>query len=78
MIEWDADEDFDQTLITGVGGKVRHRRLWVLPGQRHAGPGARVQAQVTDGDGDTDHGHWKVGIDGTGVFNDDGVSGVLI
>jgi hypothetical protein len=33
---------------------------------------------VTDGDGDTDVATWSIGIDGTGVNDDNLVSGVLI
>ena len=77
-IEWDADEDFDQTLITGVSGK------WDVGGfgfvQSTATPDQKLdfEATVTDGDGDTDVATWQIGIDGTGSFNDNLVSGVVI
>lgn len=77
-IEWDADENFDQTLITGVAGKFDVGGFGFE--QASATPDQKLdfEATVTDGDGDTDSATWQIGIDGTGAFDDNQVSGVII
>jgi len=77
-IEWDADEDFDQTLITGVAGKFDIGGFGFLQGNDTPDQVLDFEATVTDGDGDTDTATWKVGIDGTGIYDDNLVSGVII
>jgi hypothetical protein len=78
VIEWDADEDFDQTLITGVAGKFDIGGFGFE--QSSATPDQKLdfEATVTDGDGDTDVATWQIGIDGTGSFDDNHVDGVSI
>ena len=78
VIEWDANEDFDQTLITGEGGKFDIGGFGFA--QDTATPDQKLdfEATVTDGDGDTDVATWQVGIDGTGINNDNLVNGVDI
>jgi len=77
-IEWDADEDFDQTLITGVAGKFDIGGFGFLQGNDTPDQVLDFTAQVTDGDGDYATASWKVGIDGTGIYDDNLVSGVII
>ncbi len=78
MIQWDADEDFDQTLITGVAGKFDIGGFGFMQGNDSPDQLLEFTAQVTDGDGDYGTASWKIGIDGTGIFDDGSVSGVLI
>jgi len=77
-IEWDADEDFDQTLITGVAGKFDIGGFGFLQLSETPDQKLDFTAQVTDGDSDTDTASWSIGIDGTGFFDDNFVSGVII
>lgn len=77
-IEWDADEDFDQTLITGVDGKFDIGGFGFLQGNDTPDQFLSFTAEVTDGDGDTASASWDIGIDGTGVFDDDHVDNVSI
>jgi len=77
-IEWDADEDFDQTLITGVAGKFDIGGFGFLQLSETPDQKLDFEATVTDGDGDTDVATWQIGIDGTGSFDDNQVSGVVI
>jgi hypothetical protein len=76
-IEWDADEDFDQTLITGVAGKFDIGGFGFSQGNDTPDQQLEFTAQVTDGDGDTGvPDTWTIGIDGTGVF-DDGIISII-
>jgi len=77
-IEWDADEDFDQTLIEGVAGKFDIGGFGFLQLSATPDQFLEFEATVTDGDGDTDVATWEIGIDGTGSFDDNFVSGVVI
>jgi hypothetical protein len=77
-IEWDADEEFDQTLITGVAGKFDIGGFGLSEAQPTPDQMLEFTATVTDGDGDTASASWKIGIDGTGAFDDNLVSGVII
>jgi hypothetical protein len=77
-IEWDADEDFDQTLITGVAGKFDIGGFGFSQGVDTPDQLLEFTAKVTDGDGDFASASWKVGIDGTGIYDDDIVTGVVI
>ena len=78
VIEWDADEDFDQTLITGVAGKFDIGGFGFNQGNDTPDQKLDFTAQVTDGDGDFGTASWSVGIDGTGIHDDNEVSGVII
>jgi hypothetical protein len=77
-IEFDTETDHDMTLVEGVAGKYDIGGFNVL--QRDDTPDQLLEftAKVTDGDGDIDTASWKVGIDGTGVFDDDQVAGLSI
>jgi len=77
-IAWDADENFDQVLIQGVAGKFDVGGFG--GSQDTATPDQKLdfEATVTDGDGDTDVATWQIGIDGTGSFDDNHVTGVVI
>jgi hypothetical protein len=74
LIAWDADEDFDQTLISGVAGKFDIGGFGFFQGNDTPDQVLDFTAKVTDGDGDYDEASWKVGIDGTGIFDDGIVS----
>ena len=78
VIEWDADEDFDQTLISGVEGKFDIGGFGFFQGNDTPDQVLDFTARVTDGDGDYDEVSWKIGIDGTGAFDDNLVSGVIV
>jgi len=73
LIAWDADEDFDQTLISGVAGKFDIGGFGFFQGNDTPDQQLDFTARVTDGDGDYDEASWSVGIDGTGVFDNDSV-----
>jgi len=75
-IEWDTNEDFDQALITGNGGKFDVGGFGLLEGSPTPDQFFEFTAQATDGDGDTALACWEVGIDGTGVYDDDAVTGI--
>jgi hypothetical protein len=77
-VEWDSDDPFDQVLVTGVSGKFDVGRFGFLEGQDTPDQLFEFTAKVTDGDLDIDSASWKVGIDGTGVFDDDQVAGLSI
>ena len=76
-IEWDADEDFDQTLISGLQGKFDIGGFGFVQANDTPDQFLQFTAQVTDGDGDTDTDSWNIGIDGTGEHDDDHVDNVV-
>jgi hypothetical protein len=77
-IDFKADEVFDQALITGVAGKFDIGGVGLNQAQPTPDQLLAFTATVTDGDGDHSSASWQVGIDGTGVFDDNMVSGVII
>lgn len=68
-IEWVADEDFDQVLVTGVAGKFDIGGFGFVQGNDTPDQVLDFTATVTDGDGDSSEASWKVGIDGTGIYD---------
>jgi hypothetical protein len=83
-IEFDTETDHDMALIEGVAGKYDIGGFNIFQGNDTPDQLLEFTAQVTDGDGDTDGGgtdedaSWKIGIDGTGIFDDNSVSGIII
>ena len=77
-VEWDSDDPFDQVLVTGVAGKFDVGRFGSFESHEIPDQLLSFTAQVTDGDGDTATDSWNIGIDGTGIYDDDSVSGVII
>ncbi|WP_324807503.1 DUF5801 repeats-in-toxin domain-containing protein [Sphingomonas sp. LY29] len=75
-IEWDTNGDHDQVRITGLAGKFDIGGFGLNQGQDTPDQLLEFTATVTDGDGDSAFESWSVGIDGTGVNDDDSVSGV--
>jgi hypothetical protein len=77
-IAWDGDENFDQVLIQGVAGKFDVGGFGAS--QDTATPDQKLDftATVTDGDGDFVSDSWSIGIDGTGIYDDNNVLGVVI
>lgn len=77
-VEWDSTNPFDQVLVTGVAGKFDVGRFGSFESHEIPDQLLSFTAQVTDGDGDTATDSWNIGIDGTGAFDDNSVSGVII
>jgi hypothetical protein len=77
-VEWDSDDPFDQVLVSGVSGKFDVGRFGSFESHETPDQVLEFTAQVVDGDGDTASDTWKIGIDGTGSFDDNLVSGVVI
>jgi hypothetical protein len=77
-VEWDTAAPHDQVLVTGATGKFDVGRFGFLEGNDTPDQLLSFTAQVTDGDGDYAADSWNVGIDGTGIYNDDEVAGVSI
>ncbi|MFL6770062.1 MAG: hypothetical protein ACJ8FH_09890, partial [Sphingomicrobium sp.] len=77
-IAWTTNGTHDAALIEGVAGKWDVGGFNIL--QRFDTPDQvlEFEATVTDGDGDYASDTWKVGIDGTGQYDDNLVSGVII
>jgi len=75
-IEFDGSEDFDQVLIQGVTGKFDVGGFGFAEGSPTVDQFFEFTAQATDGDGDTALACWEVGIDGTGIYDDDAVTGI--
>ena len=76
QVEWFTNGVHDQVLITGTGGKFDIGGFGITQAQPTPDQLLAFTAQVTDGDGDTDTASWNIGIDGTGIHNDDAVAGV--
>jgi hypothetical protein len=77
-VQWDTDAVHDQVLITGATGKFDIGKFGFLETNEIPDQLLSFTAQVTDGDGDTASDSWNIGIDGTGSFDNDSVSGVII
>ena len=77
-VEWDSSDPFDQVLISGVAGKFDVGRFGSFESHETPDQVLDFTAQITDGDGDTASDSWRIGIDGTGTFDDDHVDGVSI
>lgn len=77
-VEWDTAAPHDQVLITGVSGKFDVGRFGFLEGNDTPDQLLEFTARVTDGDTDFASDSWVVGIDGTGIYDDNFVSGVVI
>jgi hypothetical protein len=80
-VEWftsDASIKFDQVLVTDVAGKFDVGGFGINQSQPTPDQLLEFTARVTDGDADYASASWKIGIDGTGVFDDNHVTGVTI
>ena len=72
-IQWDTSAKHDQVLITGVAGKFDIGGFGVV--QSNPIPDQKLDfvVRVVDGDGDSNTAGFSIGIDGTGIFDDDTV-----
>ena len=77
-IAWGTAADHDAVLIEGTSGKWDVGGFNIAQGNPTPDQLLEFTAQVTDGDGDTDSASWKIGIDGTGIHDDDFVTGISI
>src|SRR5262249_37015816 len=76
-VEWDTNALHEQVLIEGVVGKFDIGGFGVAQPQPTPDQQLDFTAQATDGDGDFDTASFSIGIDGTGIFDDGMVPGVL-
>ena len=77
-VEWFTNAVHDQVLITGVAGKFDIGGFGISQAQPTPDQLLSFTAKVTDGDGDFASDSWNIGIDGTGIHDDDDVAGVSI
>jgi hypothetical protein len=72
-VQWDTSAKHDQVFITGVAGKFDVGGFGVV--QNNPTPDQKLDfvVRVTDGDGDSAAAGFSIGIDGTGIFDDDTV-----
>jgi hypothetical protein len=77
-VEWDTAGVHDQVLIKGVAGKFDIGRFSVSQPQPTPDETLQFTAQIKDADGDTATARFTIGIDGTGVNDNDQVSGVIV
>lgn len=77
-IEFDTEIGHDMALVEGVAGKFDIGGFNIFQGNDTPDQLLSFTAQVLDGDGDTDTASWDIGIDGTGIHDDDSVSGIVI
>ncbi len=77
-IAWTTASNHDAVLIEGTSGKWDVGGFNVLQGNDSEDQMLEFTAKVTDGDGDFASDTWRIGIDGTGAFDDDHVDGVSI
>ena len=70
-IEWDTTAKHDQVLIQDVAGKFDIGGFGAVQGSPTPDQVLSFVAKVTDGDGDFSTSGFKIGIDGTGIFDDD-------
>jgi hypothetical protein len=77
-IEFDTETDHDMALIEAVAGKYDIGGFNLVQGHDTPDQLLEFTAQVTDGDGDYGSASWKIGIDGTGIYDDDIVTGIVI
>ena len=77
-VDWDTSAPHDQALIAGVAGKFDVGGFGTS--QDNPTPDQKLDfvAKITDGDGDSATASFSVGVDGTGVFDDGIVSGVVV
>ena len=78
MIEFETETDHDMALVEGFSGKFDIGGFNIIERQDIEDTVLEFTAQVKDGDNDTATSSWKIGIDGTGDFNDNLVSGVIV
>jgi len=77
-IEWTTSAPHDRVLIKGVAGKFDVGGFDITQSQPTPDQKLDFVAKATDGDGDFVTASFSIGIDGTGIFDDGLVSGVLV
>ena len=77
-VEWDTASLHNQVLIEGVAGKFDIGAFEVNQPQPTPDEKLDFTVQIADFDGDTASATFSVGIDGTGIFDDDQVAGLLV
>ena len=75
-IEWDTAGVHDRVLLEGVAGKFDIGSFGSTQAQPTPDQVLEFLAKVTDFDGDSATAGFKIGIDGTGIFDDGSVLGV--
>ncbi len=70
-VEWDTTAHHDQVLIEGVAGKFDIGGFGTTQGAPTPDQVLNFVARVVDGDGDSSTDAFAIGIDGTGIFDDD-------
>lgn len=76
-VEFDATGKFDQVKIKDVSGKFDVGGFGATVAQPTPGQKLDFTVKATDGDGDNVSDSFSIGIDGTGVYDDGVVAGVV-
>ena len=76
-VEWDTASLHNQVLIEGVAGKFDIGGFAINQPQPTPDEKLDFTVEVADFDGDTDTASFSIGVDGTGIFDDDHVAGVI-
>jgi hypothetical protein len=77
-VEWDTSAAHDQVLVEGVAGKFDIGGFGATVANPTPDQKLDFVAKVTDGDGDSNTAGFSIGIDGTGIFDDGLVGGVVV
>jgi hypothetical protein len=77
-IEWTTSAPHDRVLIKGVAGKFDVGAFKIT--QANPTPDQKLDfvVKVTDGDGDSSTAGFSIGVDGTGIYDDGVVGGVVV
>ena len=76
-IEWTTATPHDRVLIKGAGGKFDVGAFDITQAQPTPDQKLDFVVRATDGDGDFSTSSFSIGIDGTGIYDDGLVNGVL-
>ncbi|MEO5325994.1 DUF5801 repeats-in-toxin domain-containing protein [Mesorhizobium sp. CC13] len=76
FIEYDADSH-ERLKVTGLEGKFDIGRIGISQTQPAPDEALDFTVQIADADGDTASDSFAIGIDGTGIFDDNHVDGVI-
>jgi hypothetical protein len=75
-VEWTTAAPHDQVLVVGVSGKFDIGEFGTLQAAEVPDQLLEFTVQAVDGDGDPFSSSFSIGIDGTGIYDDDAVGGV--
>ena len=75
-VEWTTANPHDQVLVVAVSGKFDIGEFGTLQSAQIPDQLFDFTVQATDGDGDQSSSSFSIGVDGTGIYDDDAVGGV--